>query len=162
MILTNRKTLRAAIKASMDVALVGVGKPAQICYQYQTGAFDEEVNGDPANVAVIVITGNGSDRWEEGSLYVQAEQVVFINVHTFVLYEKEGEWTESQSEDAIDDLEAGIITWVSDNSDLREAANSVWLEVSLMGKSNVDSAFIGGIEYRHEVLQMAFLVANTS
>lgn len=161
MSLYNRKTLRAALKASIDAALVGPTKVAQICYQYQTASFDEEtLVGDPANVSVYVLTSSGSDRQEENSTFPAAEQVVFINMHSFVLYEKEGEWTESQSEDAIDDMELGFITWWSNNSDRRQEANPEWLQISLLGVSEVTSAFISGIEYRHEMFKMAILVAN--
>lgn len=161
--ITNRKDLRTAVKASIDAALVGPTKVAQICYKYQTGEFDETLNtGEVANVSVLVLTSSGSDRQEDNTLYPAAEQLIFLNLHSFVLYEKENEWTESQSEDAIDDLEAAIVEWWSENSDRRdESTMPAWLQMSLMGRSEVSSAFIGGIEYRHEIFGFAFLVANT-
>jgi len=160
---TNRKAVRLAIKNSIDASLVGVGKVAQMCYAYQTAAFDGVIPGgsDVANVSIFVVTSAGSDRHEEGTPDLLPLQFIYINVHSFVLYEKEGEWTESQSEDSIDDMEAAFIEWWAANSDRREEKDPSWLLMTLVDKSDVTSAFIGGIEYRHEAFQLKLVIGNT-
>ena len=159
---TNRKDVRTAIKASLDAFLVGPGKPVQYVYKYQTGEFLATIeSGEIANVSVLVIAGDGSDRQGSDS-FISAEQTIFLNIHSFILYEKEDEWTEEQSEDGIDDVEAALIEWWGDNADRRnESATPSWLEMHLLGRSEITSAFIGGIEYRHEAFQFGLLVANT-
>ena len=160
----NRKDVRTAVKDSIDAALVGPSKVAQMCYKFQTGEFDEVIpsTSDVANVAVYVVTSSGSDRSNESVNVMLPEQKIYLDIHSFVLYEKEGEWSESESEDKIDDMEVGIINWWGDNADRKPETSPPWLEAHLMGRSEITSAFIGGIEYRHEVFSFGFLVGNPS
>jgi len=160
----NRKNLRTALKTSIDAALVGPNKVAQLCYKYQTAEFDQFIpsTSEVANVAIYVITSAGSNRSSEDANFILPEQVIFIDIHSFVIYEKENEWSELESEDKIDDMEVGIIEWWGDNADRRSDATPAWLEAHLMDKSDVTSAFIGGIEYRHEIFHFAFVVGNPS
>lgn len=158
---TNRKTVRKAVQASIAAALVGPSKVAQACYAYQTGEFDMALsNNDVANLAIYVIVSDGADRQNEDSVTVDALQTVFLALHSFVLYEKEGEWTEEESEDKIDDMEAGFIEWLSLNEDRRDENEPAWLQCQLIGRSTIDSVFLAGIEYRHERFLLAFNVGN--
>lgn len=162
----NRKDLRTALKASIDADLVGPNKVAQISYKYQVGEFNDTVDGVAANVSVIVITSDGTDRMEAGSKHMGPEQYIYLNVHLFVLYEKTAEdgtveWTESQSEDQIDDMEAAFMIWCDANIDRRdESVIPPWMEMEVLTRSKITSAFIEGIEYRHEEFALQFTVAN--
>lgn len=161
MSILNRKVVRKAIQASMTTALVGTNRVAQACYAFQTGEFDLPLpDNDIANLCVYVVTSDGSDRQQEGVSNLGPEQNVYMNVHSFVLYEKEGEWTEEQSEDKMDDMEAGFVEWLAENMDRRDEINPAWYECYLLGRSKIDSVFLAGIEYRHEAFALELVVAN--
>lgn len=159
----NRKDLRAAIAASMTTALVGPSKVAQHVYAYQVGEFDHILSDNtPADVSIFVLASDGTDPQADDSRFIGGESILYLNVHIFVLYEKENEWTEAQSEDQIDDMSANFIDWCSDNADRRsESVLPPWLEMSIMGRSDISSIFVMGKEYRHEAFSLAFSVANT-
>jgi hypothetical protein len=157
----NRKTVRKAVKTSMSTSLVGPANVAQACYDYQTGEFDLALpDDDIANVAIYVIVSAGSNRQGSSEDFISPEHTVLLNVHSFVLYEKENEWTEAESEDRIDDMEAGFIEWLTLNEDRRGETNPEWLMARLVTKSDIDSVFLAGIEYRHEAFNLEFQVAN--
>lgn len=158
----NRKDLRNALKASLDTTLAGPSKVAQIVYEYQVGEFNDTLtDGTAADVSIYVITSDGTDAQQNNAKFIGGESSLYLNVHSFVLYEKENEWTEHQSEDKIDDMSAAFIEWCSDNADRRdEAILPPWLELAILDRSKVSGAFIGGKEYRQETFMLGFLVAD--
>lgn len=177
----NRKDIRTKLKTIFDAALVGTGKPAQICYKFQRAAFEDFVdelgavvteadpNAEAANVSLIVLASAGGNRIGAVQEVPEPETLAYVNIHTFVLYEKEGQWTEEQSEDSIDDLEAGITNTMQLWMDRRNEAISApadtpveWLMARLISKSEVDAVFLEGIEYRHEVFEYEFETPNPS
>ena len=138
----NRKTVRTAVKTVLETELVGVGKPAQAIYGYQVADFSRQS-------PVIVVTSGGSRRGVLSSKEL-GDTAFEIIVHVFVLYaQDDGTWTESQSEDSLDDLEKEITDTLTDAFDSQN-----WLLLGVSGYSFLDPVIIGDEEYRHEAITL--------
>ena len=62
-------------------------------------------------------------------------------IQTWVLFsEVVGEWTESQAEDAMDDIEAEVATWLSANQNVP----GYWVSLKYDGYSTTDTVKVGG------------------
>lgn len=139
MAIVNRKTSRAQLAVLLAAALVGSGKPVQTVYAYQVGDFD-------AKGPVVAITSGGASRAQR-AIATRQDSAFRLNVHVFVPYSATG-WTEANSEDALDDIEAIIAGVLVTNRVLP----GYWDFIEYDGNSEVDAIFEGGILYRHETI----------
>ncbi len=72
----DRSVIRKQFAGLLSDALVGTNKPVTVVYDYQVGDFR-------GKSPVIIVTGSGSERAKP---YAQSESVIYLDVHTFVLY----------------------------------------------------------------------------
>ena len=141
----NRTTVREALAASLETALVGVGLPAQAVYNYQVGDFGTQ---NP----VVVVTSRGTDRVKDsGTFDGMFATNVLLNVFVFCLYTEVDDggtivMTEQQSEDRLDLIEAEIADQLLADPSLGGVVDEVLPD----GATEVTSAVLGGKEYRVE------------
>lgn len=137
MVSNNRKTVRATLFGLLSSGLTLVSPTA--IYSYLIGDFKGQS-------PVVVVSSRGSERvrfTHGGRIPKHA-----LKVYIFVAYASEdGSWTEAQSEDSLDDVEAEIASIVDAN-----AKSTAWEALSQAGESVTDSVMIGGVEYRRETI----------
>lgn len=137
---TSRETVRDALTALLQAALVGSGKPAQAVYGYQVGDFGGQS-------PVVVVASGPVQRERRGfgpCWHTSATLLVFV----FVAYAATG-WTEANAEDALDTIEAAIADVVLANS-----STATWQGLTYEGPTEPGSMTIGGVEYRSEVIRL--------
>lgn len=134
----SRKTVRTALATLLQTALVGTGKPAQAVYAYRVGDFGGQF-------PVVCLGASGASH---SAMTLQGGRAVFgIDVYVFVLYSDGSAWTETQAENALDDIEQIIADTVNAN---RSGAS--WRALSFNGESEIDITVIGGKDYWREVI----------
>jgi predicted alternative tryptophan synthase beta-subunit len=136
-----RQAAREQLGSLLSTALVGTGKLAQAVYDYRIGDF--------AGLSpVVTVSSRGSIhppmtvRGLRGSYRLQ--------VDTFVAYAATG-WTEADSEDALDAIEAVIAGVIAANP-----TSTAWNSIDYDAPTERADVEVGGIEYAHE--QAVFLV----
>lgn len=137
---TSRETVRDALAALLQAALVGSGKPAQAVFGYQVGDFGGQS-------PVVVVASGPTTRERRGfgpCWHTSATLLVFV----FVTYAASG-WTEANAEDALDAIEAAIADVVLANS-----STATWHGLTYAGETEPGSMVIGGVEYRSEVIRL--------
>lgn len=155
-LVASRKVVREKIAALLTTGLVGPTLPVQLVYDYQVEGF-----GDDNDVTVIVVTSAGSDRTTARGRFTPID-LVYIDIHLFVLYSKEAEWTEEQSEDALDLIEQGVVSILKQYVDRSSELNPEWLTLVIKEASGIEPVIVGGKSYRHEVVQTELEVVNVS
>lgn len=161
----SRKVVREKCAEMLTTRFVGPGKPLQAVYPYQKATFDS-----PEDVCVLVITPTMSSRGPASSsarVPTPADQFISLNFHTFVLYERTNddnvvEWSEQASEDALDLIEKSLTDWLREVSDRSDETDPEWVYAFETATPPIDSAFIEGAEYRHELKTITFLVEDES
>jgi hypothetical protein len=143
MSVASRKAVRAKLAELLSNELVTVSGLVQAVYDYRVGDFGGQS-------PVVVVSSGGSRR--PPFTFQGTKPMYRFMVYVFVVYNTEdGNWTEADAEDALDDIEQEISEVVSANDGL----DSFWtsLEVS-DAYSETDSVTIGGVEYRREVIEV--------
>lgn len=143
---TNRKTERGTLKTLIETAMVGAGLPLQAVYGYQTVAF---AKAKQLATMVLASAGTQGDVRHAGNAGV----TFYFYLHAFVLYEKGAGWTETQSEDRIDDIEYALRA-------LLKANTTSTKKYALEGRTQIGSLVLSGEEYRREVLTVSVWLAN--
>ena len=138
----SRETARKALAALLEAALVGSGKPAQAVYAYQVGDF--------AGASPVVVVSSGGSLREQGSFGPCWDDTFSLAIYSFVLYANPDDgWTESDAEDALDDIEATIADVILENM-----TSDVWSNLSYEDRTETDGVEIGGHEYRRETVRV--------
>ncbi len=140
----NRKTIRKALTALLETALVGAGKPAQAIYDYKASDFEGQS-------PVIVVSSGPSDRTKQAQP-TRANSLILLDIDVFTAY-AEANWTEENSEDAQDDLEKAISDVLLDNDTTND-----WEQLQFNGASEVDFNVVGGKLYRQETIRVQIQV----
>lgn len=132
----NRETVRDALYAVLNTALVGTGKPADKAFGYLAGEL-----GTPVSAVVVTSAGSERERTDPGQ---QTFDVWFYyDVYTYVLYNDGGAWTEAEGEDKRDLIEKTIADVVQDNT-----TNAAWDDLQYAGRTTATEVEIeGGITY---------------
>lgn len=138
---SNRKTAREALATLLTTALVGSGKPVQALYDYRPADFGGQS-------PVVTVSSAGTRRRRMTAMGSRATPL--LRVDMFVVYSDQATWTEADTEDALDDLEATVAGVLDDNQ--RTAA---WQALDYADASQRMSAVIGGVEYAWESIQVA-------
>ena len=138
---SNRKAAREALATLLTTALVGSGKPVQALYDYRPADFGGQS-------PVVTVSSAGTRRRRMTAMGSRATPL--LRVDMFVVYSDQATWTEADTEDALDDLEAAVAGVLDDNQ--RTAA---WQALDYADASQRMSAVIGGVEYAWESIQVA-------
>lgn len=138
--MVNRETVRDAMAALLQTALVGTGLPAQAVYAYRVGDF----NGQSP---VVVVSSAGSERPRMTS--AGGRTSVYLQVDTFVLYSDEGTWGEDDADDRLDLLEKTIAETLHANQD-----TAAWDAVDYAARSERIDVEVGGLEYAREMIPL--------
>lgn len=101
----------------------------------------QSVEGHKANIqgqwpAVRVLTG-GSLRPQVTERGIRSE--FYYVVQLWVLFQKEGLWTEAAAEDTLDALEQQLAEWMANNQ-----VNEIWTGLMFDGRSQVGTTNEGG------------------
>jgi len=128
--MTTRKLTRLAIGAKMEADLVGEGLPAADFASYHKSDF-----GGASPVITISTSGSGlPPLTTQGSSYSY-----YFEVNTLVIRPNQTEivagYTESDAEDALDDVYDAIKEWIANNR--KDAVNGEWDYVAIEARSNI-------------------------
>lgn len=148
----NRETIRDALAALLDTALVTTLQSTKIVYNYLVSDFK-------GRSPVVVVTSAGGERRKIAQPLVGHTQAL-LEVHTFVLYALADEsWTEQQSEDRLDLIEKQINDVLIDNY----VYPGYWQHIDYQLPSEVDPipVKVGGDVYRHETIYLIARVQDT-
>lgn len=154
----SRKTYRQLLATEVGQALTNAGVVQKV-YPFRAGNF----NGQSP---VVTFTSAGSDRRQEITGSVDAETSLMFAIDVFVLYaDPASNWTESNAEDAIDDIEQVIADWVLKNSNgisRIEQGQTSWFELVFNERSATGSLLqaekLGGQEYRRERMTITVFI----
>jgi len=138
---SNRETARDALTTLLQAALVGTGKPAQAVYNYRKADFGGQS-------PVVTVSSGGSRRQRMTALGGRA--TFFLQVDIFVLYSDLGTWTEADTEDRLDLIEAAIAGVVDANQ-----STTSWSALDYADRSTRFAVPLGGIEYAWESIQLS-------
>lgn len=156
----NRKTVRKFLAAQLQVHL---GSLVQAVYDYQKSSFGKQS-------PVVCVVSRESTRITTSLEMITTESQLAYDIHIFVRYQDSTAvppYTEEQSEDLIDDIEAAIANFIlahGENSEgeKRIGADAIpWLGLAIESPSQIDQALIDNIDYRHETIAVAADVFNT-
>lgn len=156
----NRKTVRKFFATMLEAEL---GSLVQEVYDHQT---DSLLNQSP----VVSVVSGPISRGVPNLQMLALSASIQLDVHVFVRYQDSSstpKWTEAMSEDRADDIEAAIAKIVlvyGDNTEGEKKYNGQaipWLSATIVGTSDIDSALMDNIDYRHEAIYVSF-VANNS
>lgn len=136
--IANRKTVRRAVASNLSTALT----TAQVVYNHMKGDF----SGQSPVVRVMSV---GSERKR---FTAEGDRARFVlNIQLWVLYsDKHSGWTEEEAEDALDDLEHEVATWVVANRTTDE-----WKDLEFLSVSNIQTAMFSGNPYLIEDIQIS-------
>lgn len=134
-----RADARRELAALLEPALVGPDKPTQAVYHYQAGDF--------AGRTPVVVVASGAANHEPNGF--GCDRTTFqLLVFVFVAYAVPGSgWTEEDTEDALDDIEALIAEVISANS-----RTDAWTKIEYAAPTDPAAVVIGGVEYRRELM----------
>lgn len=142
--MTERKAARQALATLLESALTGTGKAAQAVYGYLVGDF-------AGQSPVVVVASSGTARPQMSKRASSARY--YVDVYVFVLYSDQGSWSEEDTEDMLDDLEADVAAVVAAN---RNTSN--WAFIEQAERSRTDAVLVGGLEYRRETIPLVMEV----
>jgi hypothetical protein len=138
--MVNRETVRDAMAALLNTALVGTGLPVQAVYAYRVG----DLGGQSP---VVVVSSAGSERPRMTA--AGGRTTVLLQVDVFVLYSDEGTWGEDDAEDRLDLIEKTIAETLHDNQ-----VTTNWQAVDYAARSERVDVEIGGLEYAREMIPL--------
>ena len=136
--MVNRETVRDAMAALLNTALVGTGLPVQAVYAYRVG----DLGGQSP---VVVVSSAGSERPRMTA--AGGRTTVLLQVDVFVLYSDEGTWGEDDAEDRLDLIEKTIAETLHDNQ-----VTTNWQAVDYAARSERVDVEVGGLEYAREMI----------
>lgn len=136
--MVNRETVRDAMAALLNTALVGTGLPAQVVYAYRVG----DLGGQSP---VVVVSSAGSERPRMTA--AGGRTTVRLQVDVFVLYSDESTWGEDEAEDRLDLIEKTIAETVEANQ-----VTTNWQAVDYAAPSERVDVEVGGLEYAREMI----------
>lgn len=114
---------------------------AQAVYNYLAADFKGQS-------PVIVVASGGTHRVPMTLRGTRPRH--FLNVYSFVAYADQGsEWTEQDSEDKLDELEAQLAALVDDCQ-----KTAAWSSLAQVEESRAEVVVIGGVEYRRELKRL--------
>lgn len=115
---TNRETVRDALAALLNTALVGVGLPVSVVYGYPIGVIDQ--------TPTVCIASSGTARQRAGIGDTRWNSYFVFDIFSFVRdADAANGWTEAQVEDQLDLIDKEIADCIADNR-----ANANWLNIS--------------------------------
>lgn len=136
--MVNRETVRDAMAALLNTALVGTGLPVQAVYAYRVG----DLGGQSP---VVVVSSAGSERPRMTA--AGGRTTVLLQVDVFVLYSDEDTWGEDEAEDRLDLIEKTIAETIHSS---QVTAN--WQAVDYAAQSERVDVEVGGLEYAREMI----------
>jgi len=136
----NRKDIRQAFASLLQTTMVGAGKPAQVLYAYRPADFSGQS-------PVVTVSSSGSNRKSVTRAASTAD--VYLQIGLFVLYSDVSAWSPSDSENALDDLEAALATVMEQNQ-----AATLWYSLDYSSRSQRMDVMIGGQEYAFEPVEV--------
>lgn len=136
--MVNRETVRDAMAALLNTALVGTGLPVQAVYAYRVG----DLGGQSP---VVVVSSAGSERPRMTA--AGGRTTVLLQVDVFVLYSDEDAWGEDEAEDRLDLIEKTIAETIHSS---QVTAN--WQAVDYAAQSERVDVEVGGLEYAREMI----------
>ncbi len=144
MTLMSRKTFRHALADLIESRLAGPGGILQAVYAYGARDFGGQS-------PVVTITSDGSLRkmtFESGEVMPGPFTKAYLDVHIFVAYSvRDDGYTEADSEDALDDVEAAIMSLVHEFS--KGGVDMPWFAIRPAGRSKTSIVQLGDL-YRYE------------
>lgn len=136
--MVNRETVRDAMAALLNTALVGTGLPVQAVYAYRVG----DLGGQSP---VVVVSSAGSQRPRMTA--AGGRTTVLLQADVFVLYSDEDAWGEDEAEDRLDLIEKTIAETIHSS---QVTAN--WQAVDYAAQSERVDVEVGGLEYAREMI----------
>lgn len=136
--MVNRETVRDAMAALLNTALVGTGLPVQAVYAYRVG----DLGGQSP---VVVVSSAGSERPRMTA--AGGRTTVLLQADVFVLYSDEDAWGEDEAEDRLDLIEKTIAETIHSS---QVTAN--WQAVDYAAQSERVDVEVGGLEYAREMI----------
>jgi len=131
-----RQAAREQLGSLLTTALVGTGKLAQAVYGYRIGDFGGQS-------PVVTVSSRGSNH---PAMTVRGLRGSFrLQVDTFVAYAAGTGWTEADSEDALDAIEAVMASVIA-----ASPTSIAWADIRYAGDTERADVEVGGIEYAHE------------
>jgi hypothetical protein len=131
-----RQAAREKLGSLLSTALVGTGLLAQAVYDYRIGDFGGQS-------PVVTVSSRGSNH---PAMTVRGLRGSFrLQVDTFVAYAAGTGWTEADSEDALDAIEAVIAGVIAANP-----TSTTWGSIAYAEATERFDWEIGGIAYAHE------------
>lgn len=151
--LANRKTIRASLASTISSALTGSGAAVSTVLAYPK----KNVQG---NTPLICLESSGSMRATANGT-ILPRSGFYLNIHIFVPYiDDDSSWTEEDSENRLDDIEADVVGLIDLYGDQRGVEGALWETIEILDRSRIDM-FIEGQEFRHEVIPLAVTAYNT-
>jgi len=136
----NRETARDALTVLLNTRLVTTDAIVQVTYNYRKG----DLGGQSP---VVCVSSSGSMR-ARVDFSGDRENIIYLMVHTFVLYSDQSSWSEDDAEDRLDAIEAAIADVVDENSG--KTTNWHWIDYG--GRSERMDVTLGGHEYIVEAI----------
>ena len=136
---TNRETIRDALAAVMETALVdGTPQLAQALYGYQKVDFG-------SISPVVLVYADGAER--PIATYAGGKTSFYLVIGVYVaITDTGGSYTEATAEDRLDAIEAKI----ADTMETYRSNQANWLYLDYVDRSYVENVSIGGIPYVSE------------
>ena len=135
---TNRETVRDALAALLDTALVdGTPQLASAVYGYQKIDFG-------SLSPVVLVYADGSER--PIATYAGGKTSFYLVIGVFVAITASGSYTEADAEDRLDAIEAKI----ADTMETYRSNQANWVYLDYEGRSYVEDVSIGGVPYINE------------
>jgi hypothetical protein len=143
----SRETVRDALAALLNTALVGVGLPAQAAYGYPAADFQGQS-------PVVIVSSAGSER-DQQTMATRRKSLFHLNIIAFVLYaDPASSWTEANAEDTLDEVEKIVDETLAVNL----ANPPTWADIGYDGRTTTGNATIGGEQYRYEIIPVRVAV----
>jgi hypothetical protein len=142
----SRHAFRTALVGLLAPLATGANALVQKIYDHSVGDFSSET-------PVICIDSDGALRHSMNLLLPPG--TLYLSIHVFVLYsDPEGTWTEEQSQDALDAIEAAVTGLIEDHYYEEEPNSYPWEALGFADRSMVDDVLVGEVAYRHEVIPL--------
>lgn len=136
MTVPNRETVRDALVALLNTALVGTGKPCKIVQGYPA----QTIAGSP--VVYVSSASASSEKIHKAGWSWHFQ----LNVEILVRWRDSGSWTQANAEDKLDEIWVIVAGVIEDN-----AGNDNW-DVLEVVEDVCDKVSIAGDTYRQEVI----------
>lgn len=141
----SRATIRAAIAALLESALVGTGKPAEAVYDHLKPDF-----GGASPVVAVASAGSNRAAFAGRGPRVEHE----LDIYVFVLRAEAGveeSYSAEEADAALDAIEAKVAEVVAANEETAD-----WHLAQYAGESTIITAEIGGEQYWMERIPLRF------